>query len=318
MHPLDLSIVIVNWNSKQFVEQCLMSIQANVKFVRYEIIVIDNASYDGCEEMLKSRFPDITFIQCVKNLGFASANNLAYGRSCGHNVLFLNPDTEILGSAIQTLLDTLRSIPDAGVVGAMLLNSDRTLQTTCITALPSILNQALASNYLRQHFPGWRIWGMRPLYSKNQHVSSVEAISGACMMAKRNILNQIGCFTSDYFMYAEDADLCAKVTKTGAKIYYVPQAVIMHHGGGSSSSHSESNFSSVMQRESLAKFFVLHHSRTYSFMYRVSTAVVSLCRLTLILASLPVMVCVKGYQFWSNRTRKWSAILFWSLNISRW
>lgn len=318
MHPLELSIVIVNWNSKQFVEQCLTSIRTNVKFARYEIIVIDNASYDGCKEMLESEFPDVIFIQSAANLGFARANNLAYDQGRGQNVLFLNPDTEIHGSAIQTLLDALKSIPDAGMVGAKLLNSDTTLQTTCITALPSILNQALASNYLRQHFPNWHIWGMRPLYIKKQHVTSVEAISGACMMAKRDILDQIGCFTSDYFMYSEDMDLCAKITKTGAKIYYVPEAVIVHHGGGSSSSHSQSNFSSVMQRESLAKFFELHRGRTYSLMYRASTAVVSLCRIALIIASAPVTVCVKGYQFWSNRTSKWSAILFWSINLSRW
>ncbi|RZU39967.1 hypothetical protein BDD14_1377 [Edaphobacter modestus] len=317
MHSLDLSIVIVNWNSKQFIEQCLTSIRTNVKFARYEIIVIDNASYDGCREMLENKFPDVMFIQSAENLGFARANNLAYGQSRGQNMLFLNPDTEIQGSAIQILLDALKSIPDAGMVGAKLLNSDRTLQTTCITALPSILNQALASNYLRRRFPNWNLWGMRPLYMKKQDVTAVEAISGACMMAKRDLLERIGCFTSDYFMYSEDMDLCAKITQTGTKIYYVPEAVIVHHGGGSSS-HSESNFSSVMQRESLTKFFQLHRGRTYSLMYRASTAVVSICRMALIIGAFPLTVCVKGYKFWFNRTSKWSAILCWSLNISRW
>ncbi|HTF64226.1 MAG TPA: glycosyltransferase family 2 protein [Edaphobacter sp.] len=317
MHSLDLSIVIVNWNSKQFVEQCLTSIQANAKLINHEIIVIDNASYDGCKEMLEAKFPDVIFVQSAENLGFARANNSAYSQSRGRNVLFLNPDTEIQGSAIQKLIDALESIPDAGMVGAKLLNSDSTLQTTCITALPSILNQALASNYLRQRFPNWKLWGMRPLHLKKQDVAAVEAVSGACMMAKRDLLERVGCFTVDYFMYAEDMDLCAKIIQTGSKIYYVPEAVIVHHGGGSSSSHSESNFSSVMQRESLSKFFELHRGYAYSIMYRASTAVVSLCRMALILGSFPVVVCVKGYKFWSNRTSKWSAILCWSLNLSR-
>jgi GT2 family glycosyltransferase len=284
----------------------------------YEIIVIDNASYDGCNEMLEDKFPEVVFVQSAENLGFSRANNSAYKRSRGRNVLFLNPDTEIQGSAIQKLIDALELRPDAGMVGAKLLNSDSTLQTTCITALPSILNRALASNYLRQHFPDWQLWGMRPLYTGKQDVAAVEAISGACMMARRDLLEKVGCFTPDYFMYSEDMDLCAKIRRAGAKIYYVPEAVIVHHGGGSSSSHSESNFSSVMQCESLSKFFELHRGKPYSLMYRVSTALVSLCRMALILGSFPVTIWFKDYRIWSSRSRKWSAILCWSLNVSRW
>jgi GT2 family glycosyltransferase len=267
--------------------------------------------------MLEGKFPEVIFVQSAENLGFARANNSAYRQSQGRNVLFLNPDTEIQGSAIQKLIDALESMPDAGMVGAKLLNSDNTVQTTCITSLPSILNQALASDCLRRRFPDWQLWGMRPLYMRQQDVAVVEAISGACMMIKRDLLEEVGCFTPDYFMYAEDMDLCAKIRQTGSKIYYISEAVIVHHGGGSSS-HSESNFSSVMQRESLSKFFELHRGKPYSFMYRVSTAVVSICRMALIFGSFPVTVCFKGYKFWSTRTRKWSAILCWSLNVSRW
>ena len=316
--PIELSIVIVNWKSREFLKNCLKSIHANCDSLEYEIVVIDNASYDGCKEMLESRFPDVVFIQSNENLGFARANNLAYNKSRGRNVLFLNPDTEIQGHALQTLLEALKTIPDAGMVGAKLLNSDNTLQTTCVTALPSIANQALASNYLRNHFPSWSIWGMRALYSGDQKVSRVEAISGACMLAKREILDRIGCFTTDYFMYAEDMDLCIKVNKTAAKICYVPEAVVVHHGGGSSSSHSESNFSSVMQRESLAKFFELHRGRGYALIYRTSTVLISAVRMAVIVLSSPITICKDGYRPFSRRANKWSSILRWAVDVSKW
>jgi N-acetylglucosaminyl-diphospho-decaprenol L-rhamnosyltransferase len=316
--PIELSIVIVNWKSREFLENCLESIQANCNDLTYEIIVIDNASYDGCKEMLESQFADVVFIQSDENLGFARANNLAYNKSRGQNILFLNPDTKVQERALQTLMETLETIPDAGMVGAKLLNSDNTLQTTCITALPSILNQALASNYLRNHFPSLSIWGMRPLYSEHQKVSQVEAISGACMLAKREILDSIGCFTTDYFMYAEDMDLCIKVNKMGAKIYYVPEAVVVHYGGGSSSSHSESNFSSVMQRESLAKFFELHRGRGYALMYRTSTVLISAIRMAVIVLSSPITICKDGYRPFSRRANKWSSILRWAVDVSKW
>src|SRR5438309_590446 len=164
MSSPDLSVIIVNWNSATFTKQCLASIFANAGALNIEVIVVDNASYDGCAEMVGVEFPDVTFVQSQRNLGFSGANNLALGRASGRNVLFLNPDTEIEGSALQVLLSAVDSIPDAGMVGARLLNSDLSLQTTCITALPSILNQALSCDYLRYTIPRWRIWSLRSYF----------------------------------------------------------------------------------------------------------------------------------------------------------
>jgi len=318
MSDLDLSIIVVNWNSMEFLRKCLTSICEHAEDMRYEILAIDNASFDGSREMAGKEFPEVIFIQSEENVGFARANNLAYERSRGRNILFLNPDTEIEGRAIQILLEALEIFPDAGLVGARLLNTDRTLQTTCVTAIPSIANKALASNLLQRVFPRLRLWGMSALYSAVLKVSEVEAISGACMMVKRELLDRIGSFTTDFFMYAEDMDLCIKVRKAGARIYYVPEAVIVHHGGRSSSVHAESNFSSVMQCESLAKFFTKHRGQGYSRMYRASTAIVSAARMVLILLMFPFTLLQKGYQGWSQMASKWLAILAWSLDFSQW
>jgi N-acetylglucosaminyl-diphospho-decaprenol L-rhamnosyltransferase len=317
MDPLDISIVIINWKSQAFVRQCLASIYANVDGITFEILVVDNASYDGCEQML-TEFPQVIFIQSEQNLGFAGANNLALDFSTGRNVLFLNPDTEILGSAIQTLVSRLESVPNAGMVGAHLLNSDFSLQTTCITAVPSILNQTLNSEYLRRTFPEWNIWGMRALYEEGNKLSQVEAISGACMLVKREVAERVGGFTTDYFMYAEDVDLCVKITEAGWKIFYVPDAMIVHHAGASSSSRKESNFSDIMLRESLVRFLAIHRGSLYVTLYRCSIVLISVLRIVVLLIALPIAIGPRGYRFLAHALTKWSSILLWSLGLTRW
>ena len=315
---MDLSIIIINWKSVNFTRKCLASICANAGDLTYEVIVVDNASFDGCEQMIKAEFPQVTFIQSRENLGFARANNLAFAQSHGRNVMFLNPDTEIQGTALQNLIRALESIPAAGMVGARLLNSDLSLQTTCIVALPSILNQTLNSRHLHRGFPKWRIWGMRPLFENPEGPVPVEAISGACMVAKREVIAQVDGFTTDYFMYSEDMDLCLKVARRGWKIYFVPDASIIHHAAGSSSSRAESNFSSIMLRESVIRFMQLHHGRMHARLYRLTTAFAAAFRLLLLALALPVAIHPRGYGFMSRAFSKWSAVLAWSLGWTPW
>jgi N-acetylglucosaminyl-diphospho-decaprenol L-rhamnosyltransferase len=137
----ELSIIIVNWNSKDFVRKCVQSIMANLMDFAFEIIVVDGASYDGCGEMLMREFPEVRFIQSDKNVGFARASNLGFEQSSGNCLLFLNPDTEVVGPAISILRTALLELDQAGIVGAKLLNTDGSVQTSCIQAFPTILNQ---------------------------------------------------------------------------------------------------------------------------------------------------------------------------------
>lgn len=315
---MELSIIIINWNSQNFVRACLASIREHAAALEHEVIVVDNASYDGCEQMVKSEFPQVTFIQSDRNLGFAQANNLAFAHSRGRIVLFLNPDTEIHAAALQKLVAALHSIPTAGMVGAHILNSDLSLQTTCVTALPSILNQALSSRHLRRAFPKWRIWGMRPLFEDPRSAVPVEAISGACMMARRDVIDQVGGFSTEYFMYSEDMDLCVKIARAGWNIYYVPDAKIVHHAAGSSSSRQESNFSSIMIRESALRFMELHRGNAYAIWYRSSMAFAAACRILLLILALPVAIRPAGRSLLARAFSKWYDIMLWSLGFTRW
>jgi N-acetylglucosaminyl-diphospho-decaprenol L-rhamnosyltransferase len=318
MNTPNLSIIIINWRSQAFVRDCLTSIRANIGSLTHEILVVDNASFDGCEKMVRSEFPHVLFIQSKCNLGFAAANNLAFARSSGRNVLFLNPDTEVRGAAIQELVSALECLPDAGMVGARLLNSDGSLQTTCIAAIPVILNQTLNLRCLQRSFPRWKIWGMRALFENNTAPVPVEAISGACMLARREVIHRVGGFRTDYFMYAEDMDLCVTVAHAGWKIYYVPDAAIVHHAGGSSASREESNFSNIMLRQSVTHFFRLYRGPFYAILYRASLAVVAALRILALLISFPILIPWWSYRDASLALKKWRCIFLWSLGITQW
>lgn len=316
MKSVDLSIIIVNWKSVAYTRKCLKSIYDTAYPLEVEIIVVDNASFDGCKEMIEAEFRETIFIQSHSNIGFAGANNLGFKRSQGRTILFLNPDTEVQGFALQKLVSALESKSDAGMVGARLLNSDLTLQTTCVVALPSILNTTLNSDFLRRRFPKWRIWGMRPLFTAGSVPLPVQAISGACMLGKRDVITAVHAFTPDYFMYSEDMDLCLKIRKAGWNIYYVSEAVIVHHAARSSAERVEDDFSTIMTRESLMRFMELHRGRLYAALYRLATGIVALARIALLILVMPVRPY--SFQRLLKPLKKWSRVLAWSLGTTRW
>lgn len=317
-HPMDLSIIIVNWNSKDYLLKSISSIEAETKGIEFEIVVIDSASFDGCEEVLRQNYPHVLFIQSDKNIGFAKANNEAFKVSGGQNILFLNPDTEIEGSAINDLYCQLSCLPNAGIVGAKLLNSDRSVQKSCIRAFPTILNQVLDSDMLRKFFPSSGLWGTEPLLAKNELPKEVDAISGACIMMKRSVFENIGMFSTDYFMYSEDIDLCFKVRKAELNTYYVPTAVIVHHGGVSSSQTNVNTFSTVMMMESRWRFFRKTQSLWYARLYRLAMFGACVVRVGLLLFLWPFCRLLGKEPPSENILKKWMAKLRWTLGGERW
>ncbi len=315
---MDLSIIIVNWNSKDYLLRSIASIEAETKGIEFEIVVIDAASFDGCDEMLRRSSPVVRFVQSVSNLGFAKANNEAFKVSCGRNLLFLNPDTEIENLAIETLYHQLNSLPNAGIVGAKLLNSDRSVQKSCVRAFPTILNQVLDSNILRELFPGARLWGMKPLLADSETAKKVDAVSGACLMIKRSVFEIVGMFTTDYFMYSEDIDLCFKVREAGLNTYFVPTALVVHHGGASSAQVTVNTFSSVMILESRWRFFRKTRSFWYATLYRVIMLGTSILRIGLVLFAWPAWNLGGRKSNSGPVLKKWMARLRWALGGERW
>jgi GT2 family glycosyltransferase len=314
---MDLSIIIVNWNSKEYLRSCIASILAKTRGIEFEIVVIDNASFDGCDQMLRQYYPQVRFIQSNHNLGFAKANNAAFRESCGRYVLFLNPDTELVTPAVNIMFDSLQRLPNTGAVNCKLLNADKTVQTSCIQSFPTTLNQLLDSEFLRALGPKWPLWGMAPLFGAENGPEEVEALSGACLMLKRTLFEQVGLFSEDYFMYAEDIDLCCKIRQAGYKNYYVPNASIIHFGGGSTPAGS-SDFSAVMIRQSVWQFLRKTRGKTYSLGYRISILFSAIGRIAFLMIFLPLYIVRWDSESWKSSLRKWRAILGWSLGLENW
>jgi hypothetical protein len=280
----------------------------------YEIIVIDSASFDGSEEMTHKEYPQVRFIQSRENLGFAKSNNLAFEASNGEFLLFLNPDTEIVGSAINVILSATRSLPDAGAVGCKLLNSDGTLQTSCVQAFPTIFNQILSAEAIRRLTPRAKMWGMKALFEKGGKPIKVEMISGACLMMRRRVFERIGRFSDNYFMYAEDADLCYKARKHGFTNYFTNRATVIHHGG-KSSQQKRSNFSHIMVVESTRLFLKKWRGNFYSRCYRLIMSGVALTRVALLVMLSPVLLARSGVSKWKASCSKWLAVFNWGLGL---
>jgi GT2 family glycosyltransferase len=317
MAPVELSIIIVNWNSKDYLAACLASIAAGAAGIAHEIIVVDSGSFDGCGEMLARDFPAVRFIQSPDNLGFARANNLGAAQASGEALLFLNPDTEVRGRAIVQLYRQLQRLPDAGIVGCRLLNSDGTLQTSCVQPLPTISNQVFNADILLRLFPGIGLWTSAQCFEGRQTPVQVEAISGACMLMRREVFNRVQGFSTDYFMYAEDLDLCHKTRAAGFANYYLNAAEIVHHGGGSTRQR-RSRFSEVMLPESVSCLLHKTRGRLYSRCYRLALSASACIRLLLLALSWPLAVAGGRTSAWANAFGKWLVVLRWGLGRENW
>ncbi|MGA8620651.1 MAG: glycosyltransferase family 2 protein [Candidatus Sulfotelmatobacter sp.] len=309
---MDLSIVIVNWNATEYLRACLTSLYRKPRTVTFEVIVVDNGSYDGCEKVLREEFPGVIFVQSEKNLGFSRANNLGFSHASGELILFLNPDTEVVGDALERMISCAQSNSSAGAVGTRLLNTDGSLQTSCVQALPTIWNQLLDSELLRRAFPSWSIWGTRALFNHDSQPIAVEAISGACFMVRRSVFEQVGLFDEEYFMYSDDVDLSWKIKSAGHLIFYLNGSEVIHHGG-KSSAKQESHFEDVAQREALLKFFRKRRGDFCSKLYRASMASIAALRMAIVICLVPLAGTGLQRKTTKSVLRKWVMIFLWAI-----
>lgn len=311
----ELSIIIVNWNSAEYLRACLASIFSEESDVNFEVLVIDNGSYDGSGEMVRQKFPQVRFLQSPKNLGFAAANNLAFAFSAGRNLLFLNPDAEVVGRALRRMLDALVGTTGAGIVGPRLVASDFRTQWNCMRRVPTILNQLLDASFTRGMFPSW--WGFDVVRRESHEPLAAQVVPGTCLMVRRNVFLESERFNPAYFMYAEDVDLCCQARKQGWNSYYVHDAVVIHHGARSSRLQSDDAFSAVLMRDSVWKFLRASRGRGYAALYGATTALAAACRL-LACGGLWLTAARERRPLLRAAARKWTRVLRWSLGQEGW
>jgi N-acetylglucosaminyl-diphospho-decaprenol L-rhamnosyltransferase len=230
--------------------------------------------------------------------------------------LFLNPDTEIAGSTLDILVGGIKKLPDAGVVGGKILNTDRSVQLSAIQKFPTILGQVFDADWLLRHWPTCPLWNLGPLFSQSTNPTQVDAISGACMLLRREVFSAIGMLSEEYFMYAEDLDLSYKASRAGFRNYYLAQALLIHHGGKSSSKQATKQWGTIMKCHATLHFFCKTRGRLYGVLYRAALASVALVRVVL-LALLYSTGTTRNRRFTAHLAlKKWAAVLSWAVGLS--
>ena len=234
MNQLDVSLIIVSWNTRDVLRNCLRSVYEQAVQIVFEVIVIDNASSDGSSEMVRAEFPQVVLIENRENHGFASANNQGIAIANGRYVLLLNSDTIVLDHAIDKTVQFADAHPEASVVGCRVLNADRTVQHTCFM-FPSLLNMVLSSTYLYKLFPKNKFFGReRMLWWDRNDVRQVDVVTGCFMLVRREVVEQVGLMDERFFVYGEETDWCYRFKQAGYKMVFMPHAEIVHFRGESS------------------------------------------------------------------------------------
>ncbi|MCW8806111.1 MAG: glycosyltransferase [Ignavibacteriaceae bacterium] len=231
---MDLSIIIVNYNVKEFLQNLLHSIEKASSKISKEIIVIDNASDDGSVEVIKDKFPSINLIENKINVGFGRANNQGLAVAKGNYILFINPDCIVSEDTFDKMISFFESHPDCGLAGCKILNSDGTLQLACRRSFPGPWTSFTKVTGLSNMFPNSRIFARYNLtYLDENKTYEVDAVSGSFMMIRKDVYKKTNGFDEQFFMYGEDLDLCYRVQKNGYKVYYVHETQIIHYKGES-------------------------------------------------------------------------------------
>ena len=237
---MDLSVIILNWNTQDLLEKCLRSLECPQTGLDFEVIVVDNASEDRSREMVRALFPEVKLIGNPMNIGFGAGNNVALPTAEGRYVFFLNSDTVVLEGALAALVGYADAHPDLGIVGPKLLNADGSLQYSC-RRYPNLGTGFFRNTPLGRLFPNNR-FNTDYLMTDWDHATPrvVEWVSGAALMMRRSLLDEIGSFDEDFYMYCEDVDLCWRVNHAprseGATwhVAYLPDSVVYHLIGKSS------------------------------------------------------------------------------------
>ncbi len=256
---MNLSVVIVSYNTRGVLQNCLDSVFDTIKDeLSVEVTVVDNASDDGSVQIVRSRFPQVAVIQNSRNVGFGAANNQAIKTAKDEYVLLLNPDTIVLDRAIQKTVHFMEQHPEADIVGCKLLNLDGSLQPSC-RSFPSIANCFFETLFLYKLFPKNKVIGRYHMtcFSYNK-VAEVDMVAGSFMMIKRAVFQYVGGFDEDFFLYSEETDLCLRAKRQGYNVLFFPHASVIHLGGQSSVENRAQMFGKIHRGK--LQFYKKHFS----------------------------------------------------------
>ena len=299
---VDLSVVVLSWNVRDLLRQCLRSTLANNRPAATEIIVVDNASGDGSVEMVRAEFPDVRLIVNVTNRGYTGGNNDGIAAATGRYALVLNPDTQIVGDALVTLVQYADARPDVGVVGPQLLNPDGGVQSSR-RRFPTLLTGLFESTWLQSLAPRGVL---RDYYVQDRpdgETQEVDWVMGACLLVRREAIQQVGMLDEGFFMYSEELDWCCRIKHAGWKIVYLPTAQVIHHVGKSSEQVVAQRH--IYFQTSKVRYFRKHHGA-------LAAGVLRFALLAMYLAQL-VLEAAKGALGHKREMRRERARAYWQV-----
>ena len=280
---MDISVLIVNWNVRDLLADCLTSLYSDQHSFNFEVWLVDNASTDGSVAMLQERFPQVQLIQNPDNPGFAQGNLQAYAHSSGGYILMLNPDTLLKPGALDRLYQHLEAHPQTAGVGPDLRNPDSTRQMGCYP-FPTLSRELWRLLHLD------RLWsyGVYPVERwETMDPRPVDVVQGACLLLRRSALEQVGFLDPDYYMYTEEVDLCYRLKRAGWGISWLPAARVIHFGGQSTHQAAEAMF--LRLYESKILFFRKHYGLMSAGLYKLILSMAAVIRI----AFSPLLLLVK-------------------------
>lgn len=261
---MDISVVILSWNDKQYLEVCLQSLKDAPPSRTMEIIVVDNASTDGSPEMVAALFPDVKIIRNAENLGFPKGNNIGVQASRGKYVYLLNSDIKVFAGCLDALADYLDQNPKVGMVGPKILNRDLTHQSSC-RRFPTLWNNFCAATGLATVFAGSRLFsGEHMLYFKGDRRMDVDVLVGCFWTIRREAVNEFGLLDEGFFMFAEDLDWCKRFWEAGWRVAFCPAGQAIHYWGGSSTK-KDAVWLALTQQRSILRYWKKHHRTAECF-----------------------------------------------------
>ncbi len=231
---MELSVIIVNYNVKHFLEQCLHSVYKAAQGIETEIFVVDNNSVDGSAQLIREKFPDLYFIENKENVGFSRANNQAIHKAKGKYILLLNPDTVVEEDTLRSTIAFMNQHPEAGGLGVKMIDGKGTFLPESKRGLPTPWVAFYKMFGLSKLFPKSRKFGKYHLsYLNENQIHEVDVLAGAFMLLRRETLDKVGLLDETFFMYGEDIDLSYRITLGGYKNFYFPETTIIHYKGES-------------------------------------------------------------------------------------
>lgn len=263
----DLSIIIVNRNTRELLRACLRSLAEAPDAVSTEVTVVDNGSSDGSVAMVESAVPEVRLIRNATNTGFAYPNNQGLAVSRGRYVMLLNSDTEVRPGALQRLVEFMDEHPECGACGPKLLYPDGRLQPSC-RSFPTLWVHFCDMAFLDRIFPRSRLFGNQETWFDHQHTTPVDQPMGAALLVRREVLETVGPLDERFVLYYNDVDWCYRINQAGWSIYFVHDAVVMHHQGVTTRHENRQMQLGVEMTRNVFAYYAKHFGRRGLFWFR--------------------------------------------------